>query len=131
MRVIPKPLLDAEPANAECLAYLAGVAGRALGVATRERSSIAPEVPPIADTVPGFDLKPWWGVSGPAGLPKEVVDKIYQASTAVLSDPDTRQKFVTMGLEVLPMPVKEFNDFTVSEVVKWSKIVKDSGARVD
>ena len=49
----------------------------------------------------------------------------------VLSDPDTRQKFVTMGLEVLPMPVKDFNDFTVTEVAKWSKIVKDSGARVD
>ena len=104
---------------------------RALGVATRERSSIAPEVPPIADTVPGFDLKPWWGISGPAGLPKDVVDRIYQASTAVLSDPETRQKLVTMGLEVLQMPVKEFNDFTVSEVAKWSKIVKDSGARVD
>ena len=104
---------------------------RALGVATRERSSIAPEVPPIADTVPGYDLKPWWGVSGPAGMPKEVVDKIYQASTAVLSDPDTRQKFVTMGLEVLQMPVKDFNEFTVAEVGKWSKIVKDSGARVD
>jgi tripartite-type tricarboxylate transporter receptor subunit TctC len=104
---------------------------RALGVATRDRSSIAPEVPPIADTVPGYDLKPWWGISGPSGLPKEVVDKIYQASTAVLSDPDTRQKFVTMGLEVLPMPVKEFNEFTVTEVGKWSKIVKDSGARVD
>ncbi|MEY3626685.1 MAG: Bug family tripartite tricarboxylate transporter substrate binding protein [Limnohabitans sp.] len=104
---------------------------RALGVATKDRSSIAPEVPPIADTVPGYDLKPWWGISGPAGLPKEVVDKIYQASTAVLSDPDTRQRFVTMGLEVLQMPVKEFNDFTVTEVGKWSKIVKDSGARVD
>jgi tripartite-type tricarboxylate transporter receptor subunit TctC len=104
---------------------------RALGVATKDRSSIAPEVPPIADTVPGYDLKPWWGISGPAGLPKEVVDKIYQASTAVLSDPDTRQKFVTMGLEVLQMPVKDFNDFTVTEVAKWSKIVKDSGARVD
>ena len=104
---------------------------RALGVATRERSSIAPEVPPIADTVPGYDLKPWWGVSGPAGMPKEVVDKIYQASTAVLSDPDTRQKFVTMGLEVLQMPVKDFNEFTVAEVGKWSKIVKESGARVD
>ncbi len=104
---------------------------RALGVATRERSSIAPEVPPIADTVPGYELKPWWGVSGPAGLPKEVVDKIYQASTAVLKDPETRQKFEAMGLEVTPMPVKEFNDFTVSELVKWSKIVKDSGARVD
>ena len=104
---------------------------RALGVATKDRTSIAPEVPPIADTVPGYDLKPWWGISGPAGLPKEVVDKIYQASTAVLSDPDTRQKFVTMGLEVLQMPVKEFNEFAVTEVGKWSKIVKDSGARVD
>jgi tripartite-type tricarboxylate transporter receptor subunit TctC len=64
-------------------------------------------------------------------MPKEVVDKIYQASAAVLADPDTRQKLVAMGLEVLPMTVKDFNDFTVTEVSKWSKIVKDSGARVD
>lgn len=104
---------------------------RALGIATRERSAIAPEVPPIADIVPGYELKPWWGISGPAGLPKEVVDKIYQASSAVLNDPETRQKLLTLGLEVTPMTVRDFNEFTVSELAKWSKIVKDSGARVD
>ena len=104
---------------------------RALGVATRERSAIAPEVPPIAETVPGFDIKPWWGVSGPAGLPPEVVDKLYNATSAILKDLDTRQRYATMGMEVPLMSVKEFNDFTVSELAKWSKIVRDSGAKVE
>ncbi len=104
---------------------------RALGVATRERSAIAPEVPPIAETVPGFDIKPWWGVSGPAGLPPEVVDKLYNATSAILKDLDTRQRYATMGMEVPLMSVKEFNDFTVSELAKWGKIVRDSGAKVE
>ena len=104
---------------------------RALGVATRERSAIAPEVPPIAETVPGFDIKPWWGVSGPAGLPPEVVDKLYNATSAFLKDLDTRQRYATMGMEVALMSVKEFNEFTVSELAKWGKIVRDSGAKVE
>lgn len=104
---------------------------RALGVATRERSNIAPEVPTIADTVPGFDIKPWWGVSGPAGLPQEVVDKLYNATSAILKDSDTRQRYATMGMEAALLTVKEFNDFTVSELAKWGKIVRDSGAKVE
>ena len=104
---------------------------RALGVATRERSAIAPEVPPIAETVPGFEIRPWWGVSGPAGMPQEVVDRLYNATNAILKDNDTRQRFATMGLEISLMTVKEFNEFTLSELAKWSKIVKDSGAKVD
>ena len=104
---------------------------RALGVATPTRSAIAPEVPPIADTVPGFDIRPWWGVSGPAGMPQAVVDRIYAATLAILRDADTRQRYATMGLEITPLTVKEFNEFTVTELVKWTKIVKDSGAKVD
>ena len=104
---------------------------RALGVATRERSAIAPEVPPIAETVPGFDIKPWWGVSGPAGLPQEVVDKIYSATSTILRDNDTKQRYAAMGLDAPLMTVKEFNDFTVSELAKWTKIVRDSGAKVE
>ena len=104
---------------------------RALGVATRERSVIAPEVPPIAETVPGFEIRPWWGVSGPAGMPQEVVDRLYNATNAILKDNDTRQRFATMGLEISLMTVKDFNEFTVSELAKWTKIVRDSGARVD
>jgi len=104
---------------------------RALGVATRARSALAPEVPPIADTVPGFDLKPWWGLSGPAGLPAEVVDKLYNATTAILNDPDMRQRLSALGFDLSPMTVKEFNEFVGAELVKWSKLVKDSGAKVN
>ncbi len=104
---------------------------RALGVATRTRSALAPEVPPIADTVPGFEIRPWWGLSGPAGLPAEVVNRLYNATTTILKDPDTRQRFAALGLEISLMSVKEFNEFLGAERVKWTKIVRDSGARVD
>lgn len=104
---------------------------RALGVATRSRSALAPEVPPIADTIPGFEIKPWWGLSGPAGIPAPVVDKLYNVTTAILKDADTRQRFTAIGLDIGQMSVKEFNDYTVSELAKWSKLVKDSGAKVD
>src|SRR6185369_15195559 len=53
------------------------------GFATRTRSALAPEVPPIAETVPGFEIRPWWGVSGPAGMPADVVDKLYNATNAI------------------------------------------------
>jgi tripartite-type tricarboxylate transporter receptor subunit TctC len=101
---------------------------RALGVATSERSPIAPEVPPIADTVKGYDLRPWWGLAGPAGMPKDVVEKLYKATTQVLADPEVQERFKNMGLIITPMTTKQFNDFTVTELAKWSKIVKDSGA---
>ena len=104
---------------------------RALGVATSTRSAIAPEVPAIAETVPGFDIRPWWGVSGPAGMPQAVIERVYAATTAILRDADTRQRYAAMGLEIAPMTVKEFNDFTVTELAKWGKIVKDSGAKVE
>jgi len=104
---------------------------RALGVATRTRSALAPEVPPIADTVPGYEIRPWWGVSGPAGMPAEVVNRLYNATTAILKDADTRQRFTAIGLEITLMSVKEFNDFIVVELGKWTKVVKDSGAKVD
>ena len=104
---------------------------RALGVATRTRSALAPEVPPIADTVPGFEIRPWWGVSGPAGMPAEVVNRLYNATNAILKDADTRQRFTAIGLEISLMSVKEFNVFIIAELGKWSKIVKDSGAKVD
>jgi tripartite-type tricarboxylate transporter receptor subunit TctC len=104
---------------------------RALGVATTERSPIAPEVPPISDTVKGYDLRPWWGLSGPAGMPKDVVEKLYTATTKVLSDPAIEKRFIELGLIITPMTTQQFNDFAVAELAKWTKIVRDSGARAD
>lgn len=104
---------------------------KALGVATAERSPIAPEVPPIGDTVIGYDLRPWWGLSGPAGMPKPIVDKLYQATTQVLSDPAVQKRFIELGMIITPMTQEQFNAFTVTELAKWSKIVKDSGAQAN
>lgn len=101
---------------------------RALGVATSERSPIAPEVPPIGDTVKGYDLRPWWGLAGPAGMPKDIVEKLHAATTKVLADPEVQERFKNMGLIITPMTTQQFNDFTVAELAKWTKIVKDSGA---
>jgi tripartite-type tricarboxylate transporter receptor subunit TctC len=101
---------------------------KALGIATTERSPIAPEVPPISDTVPGYDLRPWWGLAGPAGLPQNVVDKLYAATMTILNDPAMQKRFIEIGLIVTPMNTKDFNAFTVTELAKWTKIVKDSGA---
>ena len=104
---------------------------KALGVATSERSPIAPEVPPISDTVKGYDLRPWWGLSGPAGMQKDVVEKLYAATTTVLSDPAVQKRFIELGMIITPMTTQEFNDFTVVELAKWGKIVRDSGAKAN
>jgi len=104
---------------------------KALGVATSERSPIAPEVPPIGDTVKGYDIRPWWGLAGPAGMPQDIVVKLHDATTKVLADPVVQKRFVDLGLIITPMTTKQFNDFTVTELAKWGKIVKDSGANVN
>lgn len=104
---------------------------KALGVATAERSPIAPEVPPIGDTVVGYELRPWWGLSGPAGMPKAVVDKLYDATTKVLNDPVVQKRFIELGMIITPMSNQAFNDFTVTELAKWGKIVRDSGAKAN
>jgi tripartite-type tricarboxylate transporter receptor subunit TctC len=104
---------------------------RALGVATKARSPIAPEVPPIGDTVKGYELNPWWGLSGPAGMPPEIVEKLYQATTKVLNDPVVQKRFVELGMIITPMTHQQFNEFTVTELAKWSKIVNDSGAKAN
>ena len=104
---------------------------RALGVATRERSPIAPEVPSIAETIPGYDLRPWWGLCGPAGLPAPIVTTLLEASMTVLRDAETRQKLIELGMILTPLNTKEFNEFLPAEIAKWTKLVRDSGARVD
>ena len=64
-------------------------------------------------------------------MPQEAVDKLYSATNAILKDNDTRQRYATLGLDAPLMSVKEFNEFTLSELAKWGKIVRDSGAKVE
>jgi tripartite-type tricarboxylate transporter receptor subunit TctC len=90
-----------------------------------------PEVPPVADTLKGFAIDTWWGLVAPAGTPREVVQKLNQAFVAALNSPEAKTRFAGLMAEPVPSTPEEFGSFMRAELVKYEKVVKASGAKVD
>jgi tripartite-type tricarboxylate transporter receptor subunit TctC len=103
---------------------------RALGVTTAKRVSELPDVPTIAETVPGYEVSVWYGISGPKGIPPEIVEKLNMAVNAVLANPKLKARFHDLGGEVMPMSPAEFGKLVADETVKWAKVVKFAGVKV-
>jgi tripartite-type tricarboxylate transporter receptor subunit TctC len=104
---------------------------RALAQTTAKRSAAAPDVPTVAETVPGFEATTWFAVFAPAGTPAEVVTRINTEMQRVFSLPDVQDKLKTLGLEPWISTPAELARFQAAEIVKWAKVVKDSGAKAD
>jgi tripartite-type tricarboxylate transporter receptor subunit TctC len=104
---------------------------RALGVTSATRSDVLPDVPTIADTVPGYELSAWFGVGAPRDTPPEIIQRLNREITVGLADPKIRARFADLGAAPMPMSVAEFRKFVVDETEKWAKVVKFSGAKVD
>lgn len=104
---------------------------RALAVSSTERSAIAPDVPTVADTIPGFDATSWHGVFAPAGTPKAIVDKMAAEMKRILELPDVKDKLFELGAVASPMTPEDFVKFIDGERAKWADVVKASGARID
>jgi len=104
---------------------------RALAVTTLQRSSSAPELPPVSDTLPGYEVEAWYGILAPKGLPTAVTSKLNAEVVKALAQPDVRERFVTLGLQAAGGPSEQFSDLLKSELKKWAKVVKDSGISVD
>ena len=104
---------------------------RALAVSSTERSAIAPEVPTVAETIPGFDATSWHGVFAPAGTPKPIVDKMAAEMKRILELPDVKEKLFEIGAVASPMTPDEFVKFIDAERAKWADVVKASGAKLD
>ena len=104
---------------------------RALAVTSTERAAIAPDLPPVADTIPGFDATSWHGVFAPAGTPKPIVDKMAAEMKRILELPDIKDKLFEIGAAASPMTPEEFVKFIDSERTKWAEVVKASGAKID
>jgi len=104
---------------------------RALGVTTKERVASIPDVPTIGETVPGYEVSVWFGISGPKGMPPEIVAKLNAAINAVLANPKIKDRFHELGGEVMPMSPTEFGKLVADETVKWAKVVKSAGLKVE
>jgi tripartite-type tricarboxylate transporter receptor subunit TctC len=105
---------------------------RALAVTTAKRSSVAPDVPTLAESgLPGFEIGSWQGVFAPAGTPPEIVRRLNAEIAKILALPDVKEKLAALGAEVSPNTPEEFLVLVKAEVVKWADVVKKSGAKVD
>lgn len=104
---------------------------KALAVTTVARSPNLPDAPPVADTLKGFSIDTWWGLVGPAGMPRDVVQKLNQAFVAALQSPEAKTRFAALMAEPVPNSPEEFGNFMKAELAKYEKVVKASGAKVD
>jgi len=121
--------------NFDNLATAAGNirAGRlkALAVTTAQRSSVMPDVPTVAETLPGFEIDTWWGLVVPSGVPADTVAKLNAAFTEALRSPEVKARFATLMAEPAPSTPEAFGAFMNSERAKYERMVKLSGAKVD
>ena len=104
---------------------------RALAQTTAKRSAAAPDVPTVAETVPGFEATTWFAMFAPAGTPRDIVMKVNAEMVRVFNLPDVQDKLKTLGLEPWISTPEELARYQASEIVKWAKVVKDSGAKAD
>ena len=105
---------------------------KALAVTTAKRSSLMPELPTLSETgLPGFDIYTWWGFMAPAGTPKEIIAKWNAEVTRILNSPEMKAFFAQQGAEPAPDSPEQFAALIRSEISKYARIVKQSGAKVD
>ena len=105
---------------------------RGLAVSTAKRSAFAPELPTVAESgLPGFDVFGWNGLLAPAGTPGSVIAKLHGEIVKALGDREVRERIAGFGFEPVGDSPEEFGEFIKSDIARWAKVAKESGARVD
>ncbi len=105
---------------------------RPLGVTSAKRSPLLPEVPTVAEAgLPGYDVISWHGLFGPAALPKDIVAKVNSDMAVLLGPADMRERLAALGAEPFPLKPEEFSRYVRSEIARWAKVVKESGAKAE
>jgi tripartite-type tricarboxylate transporter receptor subunit TctC len=113
------------------LAHIQAGEFRALAVTTSTRARALPDVPAIAETVPGYEASTWFGVGAPKGTPPEIIEKLNGVINAGLADATIRARLAEVGSDPLPLGAAAFGALVASETEKWGKVVKASGAKAE
>jgi tripartite-type tricarboxylate transporter receptor subunit TctC len=103
---------------------------RALGVTDTQRSKFYPDVPPVADTVPGYESVGWFGLLAPPNTPPDIISKINEVIVAAMQTQEFRDHLATLGAEPKPQTPEEFGRYINADVAKWSKLVKDNNVQL-
>jgi len=105
---------------------------KALGVTSARRAPTLPDVPTIAESgLPGYEVTNWYGVMMPAGTPREIIARLHRDIVRILKSPEVQARFASEGGEVVANAPEEFAALIRTEIPKWTKVIKASGARVD
>jgi tripartite-type tricarboxylate transporter receptor subunit TctC len=103
---------------------------RALAVTTAKRSSVAPDLPTLAESgYPGFDVSSWQGIVVPAGTPQPIVDKLHTVLVKVLAEPGVKAQFAKQGAESAASTPQEFGGYIAAEIARWKKVAQDAGVK--
>jgi tripartite-type tricarboxylate transporter receptor subunit TctC len=109
------------------IGYIKATQLRALGVTTATHVEALPDVPPIAESVPGYDAGGWWGIGAPRRTSTEIVEKLNKEINAVVADPKMQTSLVGIGVTPMSTTPAEFGKFIADETAKWGKVVKFAG----
>jgi tripartite-type tricarboxylate transporter receptor subunit TctC len=104
---------------------------RALAVTGSTRSELLPDIPMVADYIPGYEASAWYGLGAPRGTPPEIIEKLNTTVNAILADPAVKKKFADMGATLIMSSPADFGKYVADETEKWGKVVKFSGAKPD
>jgi tripartite-type tricarboxylate transporter receptor subunit TctC len=104
---------------------------RGLAVTSTTRSDVLPDLPTVADFLPGYEASAWYGVAAPKNTPPEIVDRLNKAINEILADPKAKARFTEIGAILLPGSAADFGKLVADETEKWGKVVKFAGAKVD
>jgi tripartite-type tricarboxylate transporter receptor subunit TctC len=104
---------------------------RALGVTTEERSKVLPDVPAVAEVVPGYEASTWYGIVAPRGTPVEIIDKLNKEVNLGLADPNLLARIASLGGVPMVKTPAEFGAFIAAETAKWAEVVKKAGIRAN
>lgn len=104
---------------------------RAIAISSARRSPQAPDLPTIAESgVPGYDITPWYGMFAPAGTPRGIVTRLNREAGRILNAPEMKSRFTAQGIDLVTSTPEEFGKLIRTEIPKWRKVVRDSGAKV-
>jgi tripartite-type tricarboxylate transporter receptor subunit TctC len=104
---------------------------RALAVSSATRSEVLPDVPAVGESVPGYDASGWFGICAPAATPAAIIDKLNNEINAIVGEPDTRGRLVSLGVRPLSMTSAQFGKLIADDTEKWAAVIRSANIKIE